>query len=346
MFDDQNFKNFLLSEYIGTSRKDWSQNKVFKNQYNQDVVSYKHPKHEEVFVVDHNKEFEVYSEDDEHARIYRNPSDYVFTIYKDEFSEDMLGVKCISVVIAPVENIEEIEDLSDNQPSRYFPSEWYVHNLNNGCWSFLTGLTETQFIKKMKKIGFCHKESFTKLVEGDFDVSSTSGCKKYLASLYPSTNEKQWKRTTKYKNKDGLDVRGFFNLNIGNVFVLDGEKASVHLEDSPEISKIKIYKDDVKASDFIFSVINSHDDLIKTDREMHIALITPLSHWIKNKYMSDRPNEKPLFFMPSDWEAEDLNEGGTWFIINDLTEEEFISEMKKIGFQRLDDFDEFVDGRS
>lgn len=356
MQENKDFKDFLISEYIGTTSKEWKENRSFKNQYAQKVVSYKHERYDEAFVVEEGDDFNIYEEHDESVRPYREASDYVFTIYKDNdnFFENLMKKKCITVLLAPVDDIEEIGSmLEDDQPRRYFLDEWDASDVNgSGEWILITDLSDEEFIKKMKEIGFQKTDEFDQLVLGNFDVSTTAGCKKYLISLFPNTKEKEWKRITKYKNQNGCDVRGFTHLNVGDVFVLNDGKASLHLEDSPEITKANIKlsatKSIIQASDFIFSVVDGYETLMIPDceRQQHLALITPMKYWLKNKCMYDQPNEKPLKFMPSDWDAEDLNEGGTWFILNDLTEKDFIVKMKEIGFQRSNDFDKFVGGRS
>jgi len=70
---------------------------------------------------------------------------------------------------------------------------------------------------------------------------TTENCKNYLVQYYIDrgavTQEKDWKRTKKYKNDDGLWVRDFNHPGLGNVSLLEDNKNNLSFINSIENTK-------------------------------------------------------------------------------------------------------------
>ena len=167
---------------------------------------------------------------------------------------------------------------------------------------------------------------------------TTDDCKDFLTEVFPDTVKKQWKRLSKYKNNQHFVVREFSHPIKGNVFIIEDMDEELQIIDKDDDDAQKS-TGGLTVSDYIFTVVIS-------DHLGMWACITRKSYWIKNGYINDQPDYYPTRFFPASWEADDINEGGTWVFQGDMTQQELINALNKIGFSRSDEFDIFIGGKS
>lgn len=162
---------------------------------------------------------------------------------------------------------------------------------------------------------------------------TTDDCKEFLVEEFPDTLKKDWKRVSKYKNNLEFIVREFKHTTKGSVFLMEDldDELEILESGSPDIEK---FSGGLKPKDYIFTVLVQDGE--------PWACITRLSYWLKNGFVNDQPDYYPLKFFPKEWEAEDVNEGGTWVFQVDMTPDELKEALLKIGFSRSDEFDEFL----
>lgn len=170
---------------------------------------------------------------------------------------------------------------------------------------------------------------------------TTSDCKKLLVKHYPETAEKEWKRLSKYKNVDEQDVREFQHPTLGKMLVIDFED-ELEIVDEDAVEGERLHKKR-GASDYIFSVADKGystlEDLIP---DSVTVMMTPLKFWEKNRYMNDQPDYAPENFLPKEWEAEDINECGTWLFQTTLNKDEVKQTLISLGCVWTQEFDDFI----
>lgn len=97
------------------------------------------------------------------------------------------------------------------------------------------------------------------------------------------------------------------------------------------------------AADYVFSVYRKEDEGISDfGLKGVVVYITPKSFWEENKYMNDQPDETPANYLPVEWQAEDLNESGTWFMVTEETFDEVHQKMLDLGFTFDESFDDLI----
>lgn len=86
----------------------------------------------------------------------------------------------------------------------------------------------------------------------------------------------------------------------------------------------------VGPSDYIFAYIG-YGSIAGVSA--HLVAITPKAVWDAQGCMDDQPHPEiePLF--PSAWQAEDLNEGGSWAFVTPESPEQVIARLRTLGFQ-------------
>lgn len=116
-----------------------------------------------------------------------------------------------------------------------------------------------------------------------------------------------------------------------------------------KLEKIQSYfsifgiKLDPSAADYVFSVFKKESTGISVSNIKGVVVyITPKSFWEENKCMNDQPDETPANYLPAEWQAEDLNESGTWFMITEETFEEVHQKMLDLGFTFDESFEDFI----
>lgn len=166
---------------------------------------------------------------------------------------------------------------------------------------------------------------------------SSEECKDLLAEEFPGTNEKDWKRVTKYKNHYGEEVRQFRHPVNGDVWVVD-EDDELMVHRHKDISRT-FKKGEVTPADYLFSAGG------ETDCPQPFVSFVLKVFYDKHKLMDDRHDDVPGSFLPKAWNSAEEMEG-VWSIDASYSVDEIIREMLKLGFQRSDAFDELCDGRS
>lgn len=188
---------------------------------------------------------------------------------------------------------------------------------------------------------------------------STSDCKKYLIENFPETKSTLWKRVTKYKNVDGLNVRVFQYDSGRMVAVLEnGDNLSIIKEnedlerknennvnyrieeDSKKTSNEKMTSSQNGAQNFIFAIWEGEDLMpISQAKTMYIE---SLDFWLNEGGLSGEPDDCIIDYFPDEWCAEDVNGHGTWVISTDLNSKDLKSKMIALGFKWSKDFHDYI----
>jgi len=191
---------------------------------------------------------------------------------------------------------------------------------------------------------------------------TTSDCKNFLISTFPQTKNSLWKRVSKYKNEDNLTVRVFQYNNGIMVGVLENNGVLSAIKENEELEKknkneikfiisqnqynktFDIPSNKVKngPNKFLFSICNNEQmDMMDLGSTILVAIVE-YNYWLENGSMDDNSSEEPADYMPVDWQAEDVNQGGQWLLYTDLTPQEVKNKMISIGFKWQKDFDDFI----
>lgn len=207
---------------------------------------------------------------------------------------------------------------------------------------------------------------------------STTDCKNFLVNKFPETKSTFWKRVTKYKNADGLYVR-VFQYDDGKMIGLleDSDTLSIVKDDDtlerknsaavnfhvtaedrnefqngfdrefnspvrdPDEQESEAGKFDPRAKKFIFSVMKESMDVCDLGSAVFVAIVE-YDYWLKEGCMNDFASEEPADYMPPEWQAEDVNQGGQWLVYTNLTPDQVEAKLKSIGFMWTQDFDDFM----
>jgi hypothetical protein len=203
---------------------------------------------------------------------------------------------------------------------------------------------------------------------------STSDCKKFLTDKFPETKSVLWKRITKYKNSEGLYVRVFQYNDDKMVGLLeDGDTLSIVKDDGtlerknsaavnfhvtpedrnefadgfnipvrdPDEVESIVGQYEAGAKKFIFSVYKEQMDMLDLGKSVFIAIVE-YDFWLENGFLNDQASYEPANYMPQEWQAEDVNDCGSWLVYTNLTPLEIEAKMKSIGFVWSQDFDDFI----
>lgn len=174
---------------------------------------------------------------------------------------------------------------------------------------------------------------------------STDDCKKFLKDHFPEFSEKGWSRVSKSKNANGDVVRVFLHKDTSEqVVVLENKQGVLSLGEAEQAVTIKSASKSSGSSKYIYSVVDN--DINPGEPGAHLVMITKKSYFEKTGYMNDQPDYKPLSFFPDDWEAEDVNECGSFYIESPLDEPALVRKLTELGFASSPAFDQLVKGRS
>ncbi|MHD0644198.1 hypothetical protein ACYPKM_01010 [Pseudomonas aeruginosa] len=166
---------------------------------------------------------------------------------------------------------------------------------------------------------------------------SSEECKELLSEEFPGTNEKDWKRVTKYKNHHGEEVRQFRHPEVGDVWVVDEDDELVVHRQKNVSSAFK--KGELSPADYMFSVAKD------TFSPLACISFTLKVFYDANGHMYDQHDAAPGSFLPKSWGAGEEMEG-VWSVASEISLDDVIRELLKLGFQRSDAFDELTEGRS
>lgn len=95
------------------------------------------------------------------------------------------------------------------------------------------------------------------------------------------------------------------------------------------------------AKKFIFSVLKEGIDMLDLGACVAVAIVE-YNYWLAEGGMNDDASEEPANYMPPEWQAEDLNQGGQWLVYTNLTPDQVEAKLKSIGFMWVKDFDDFI----
>lgn len=95
------------------------------------------------------------------------------------------------------------------------------------------------------------------------------------------------------------------------------------------------------ASKFIFAVQKVQMEMMDLGSAIFVGIVE-YDFWKATGYMNDDCTDEPAQYMPPEWQAEDVNDGGQWLIYTNLTPDELEAKMKSIGFRWEKDFDDYV----
>lgn len=95
------------------------------------------------------------------------------------------------------------------------------------------------------------------------------------------------------------------------------------------------------AKKFIFSVLKTGLDMMDLGACIEVAIVE-YDYWLSEGCMNDCASEEPANYMPPEWQAEDLNQGGQWLVYTNLTPDQVEAKLKSIGFMWVKDFDDFI----
>lgn len=98
---------------------------------------------------------------------------------------------------------------------------------------------------------------------------------------------------------------------------------------------------DQRAKKFIFSVQKEGMDIADLGGAVFVAIVE-YDHWLEEGCMNDDASEEPANYMPPEWQAEDVNQGGSWLVYTNLTPLQVEEKLKSIGFMWTQEFDDFM----
>lgn len=165
--------------------------------------------------------------------------------------------------------------------------------------------------------------------------ASTADCKEFLAAQL-NLDPKGFKRLRKFKDGD-LIVREFSHPSSTESIFLFEDNGQLALTTPTAPSSQKSL-----ASKYVFTLVDE-DNLEFPETTV---LITRRSYFEKTGYQNDQPDYKPLEFLPEEWNADDINECGTWVIETDLSADEIIAKLHDLGCHSDAKFDQLCNGRS
>lgn len=177
-------------------------------------------------------------------------------------------------------------------------------------------------------------------------TTTTADCKTFLASQF-SFDPKGWKRVSKFNDSEGNPTREFSHpQSQDNIFLVErsGQLAlSTNTRPAPKSSSASLAPTS-PGSKYVFSLVN--DPVATQGIPDTVVLMTRRAYFDKTGYMNDQPDYAPLKFLPPEWEADDINECGTWVIQTALNGDEIIETLHDLGCHSDAKFDALCEGRS
>ena len=165
--------------------------------------------------------------------------------------------------------------------------------------------------------------------------ATTNDCKTFLSTEL-KLDAKGFKRIRKFKDGNKV-IREFSHPASSDPIFIAEDNGQLALT-TPTIPSSK--KD--LASKYVFSLIDENNE----EFDENVFSMTRRSYFEKNGYQNDQPDYQPLDFLPPEWMADDVNEGGTWVIETDLSADEIIATLHDLGCHSDAKFDQLCNGRS
>lgn len=165
--------------------------------------------------------------------------------------------------------------------------------------------------------------------------ASTADCKNFLAAQL-NLDAKDFKRLRKFKDGDVV-IREFSHPGSSDPIFIAEDKGQLSLTTQTTPSSQKSL-----AEKYVFTLVDeNHQEFPETT-----VLITRRSYFEKTGYRYDQADYKPLEFLPEEWNADDINECGTWVIETDLSADEIIATLHDLGCHSDAKYDQLCNGRS
>jgi len=95
------------------------------------------------------------------------------------------------------------------------------------------------------------------------------------------------------------------------------------------------------AQKFIFAVSKEMFNMMDLGTCVCVAIVE-YDYWLNEGGMNDDASEEPANYMPPEWQAEDVNQGGQWLVYTNLTPTQVEMKLKSIGFMWTQEFDDFM----
>jgi len=165
--------------------------------------------------------------------------------------------------------------------------------------------------------------------------ATTADCKTFLAEEL-NLDAKGFKRVRKFK--DGASIVREFTHPASSEPIFVAEDNGCLALTTPKAPATQ----NNLASKYVFSLMDENNP----DFDGTTVLMTRRSFFEKNGCMSDQPDYTPLKFLPAEWNADDINECGTWVIETDLSADEIIATLHDLGCHSDAKFDQLCNGRS
>lgn len=165
--------------------------------------------------------------------------------------------------------------------------------------------------------------------------ATTADCKEFLSAQL-NLDPKGFKRLRKFKD-GAVVIREFSHpLHSDPIFISEDQgKLALTTPTSPSSQKSL-------ADKYVFSLIDENNE----EFDENVFIMTRRSYWEKERCVNDQPDYKPLDFLPDEWEADDVNECGTWVIQTNMTGDEIIATLHDLGCHSDAEFDQLCEGRS
>lgn len=165
--------------------------------------------------------------------------------------------------------------------------------------------------------------------------ASTNDCKTFLSTEL-KMDPKGFKRIRKFKDGDKI-IREFSHPASSEPIFISEDNGQLALT-TPTLPSSKKYL----ASKYVFTLMDENNP----DFDETTVLMTRRSFFERNGCQCDQADYRPLDFLPEEWNADDINECGTWVIETDLSADEIIATLHDLGCHSDAKFDQLCNGRS
>lgn len=165
--------------------------------------------------------------------------------------------------------------------------------------------------------------------------ATTADCKEFLSTEL-NLNTKGFKRIRKFKDGSAI-IREFSHPSYTDPIYISEENGQLTLTTASTPSSQKSL-----ANKYVFSLIDENNE----EFDENVFIMTRRSYWEKEACINDQSDYKPLDFLPPEWNADDVNECGTWVIQTNMTGDEIIATLHDLGCHSDAEFDQLCEGRS
>lgn len=165
--------------------------------------------------------------------------------------------------------------------------------------------------------------------------ASTADCKNFLA-VQLNLDAKGFKRVRKFKDGASI-VREFTHPASSEPIFVTEDNGCLALT----AAKAPATQNNL-AGKYVFCLIDEDNQ----EFDETIVSMTRRSYFEKEGCQNDEPDYTPLQFLPKEWNADDVNECGTWMIETDLSADEIIATLHDLGCHSDAKYDQMCDGRS